>query len=407
MNSLPENKITKKKKWVIPVIIASAVILFAAIASIIVIVTVVAFPKARIKKQLKLGDKYISELDYENAVLAYKEAIQIDPKNEEAYIALANAYLGYADFCLENGDEERAIKSLDKAIKELGATPDEINSPEIEDKIKEAEDKKTQIDSEDSDKADSDILEDKTEEDKDSELKAEEERKKQEEEKAEEIRQAYQAYLDFLNNNPGLRVKDIYSVSQIDSISVCDCYGDENPEMIYLSDYIINGTPGAYELKIVTFKDGNIIELISGIILEGFWAGIDHYRLFNCGEDKTIYALNEYGDDSWCCNLNILEPGSDGKLNMKSLYMDYAYPNDDHTMDIHEYSRGDQSISKSEFESETKPLIYDVRDIFHCELYTSQYYEGDSFGISDNITRQENIMTYDEAVSFLQEMASK
>ena len=402
MNSLPENKITKKKKWVIPVIIASAVILFAAIASIIVIVTVVAFPKARIKKQLKLGDKYISELDYENAVLAYKEAIQIDPKNEEAYIALANAYLGYADFCLENGDEERAIKSLDKAIKELGATPDEINSPEIEDKIKEAEDKKTQIDSEDSDKADSDISEDKTEEDKDSELKAEEERKKQEEEKAEEIRQAYQAYLDFLNNNPGLRLGGLNDI-----ITVCDCYGDENPEMIYLTEYIDYGSPVGYQLNIVTYKDGEIFELLKGITFDEIWAGCSHYRLFNCGEDKTIYALNENGDDYWYNILYILEPGSDGKLNMKSLYTDYSHPNDDYTMNIHEYRRGEQIISKSEFERETKALIYDVKDIYHCAQFTDQYYDGDAFGISDHITRHEKNMTYDDAVSFLQEMASK
>ena len=36
-------------------------------------------------RQVDLGNKYLSELDYEQAVLSFKEAIKIDPKNEEAY----------------------------------------------------------------------------------------------------------------------------------------------------------------------------------------------------------------------------------------------------------------------------------------------------------------------------------
>ena len=38
-----------------------------------------AVPKAGLKKHLNLGDKYLTDMDYENAILAYKDAIEIDP----------------------------------------------------------------------------------------------------------------------------------------------------------------------------------------------------------------------------------------------------------------------------------------------------------------------------------------
>ena len=38
--------------------------------------------------QLSLGDKYLEELDYENAEIAYKKAIEIDEKRPSAYVTL-------------------------------------------------------------------------------------------------------------------------------------------------------------------------------------------------------------------------------------------------------------------------------------------------------------------------------
>lgn len=53
---------------------------------------------ARLQKLLDAGAKYLAELDYEQAVVAYNEAITLDPKNVDAYIGLAEAYLGMGDF---------------------------------------------------------------------------------------------------------------------------------------------------------------------------------------------------------------------------------------------------------------------------------------------------------------------
>ena len=46
----------------------------------------------RVQEQLDLGAKYMEELDYESAIVALNKAIQIDPKNVEAYTMLAELY---------------------------------------------------------------------------------------------------------------------------------------------------------------------------------------------------------------------------------------------------------------------------------------------------------------------------
>ena len=71
-------------------------LLFAIIG--IVLVTIVAIvnivPNSvrakEVKEQLSLGDKYLSELNYEQAEVTYLAVLKIDPKCEDAYIGLAN-----------------------------------------------------------------------------------------------------------------------------------------------------------------------------------------------------------------------------------------------------------------------------------------------------------------------------
>ena len=108
--------VQKKKKWLIPVIIGAAVALLAIIlAVVLVIVLTVSAPKRALKKQLDLGEKYLTELDYENAILAYEEALRIDPNNEEAYLALVGIYETLA----ENSEEENLRQAMEYASKGL------------------------------------------------------------------------------------------------------------------------------------------------------------------------------------------------------------------------------------------------------------------------------------------------
>ena len=60
------------------------------------------------QEQYDLGVRYLSEGNYEEAILAFEEAIAIDPKRPEAYLAMSDLYLS-------QGEKEKAIAVLEKA----------------------------------------------------------------------------------------------------------------------------------------------------------------------------------------------------------------------------------------------------------------------------------------------------
>ena len=69
--------------------------------------------KARdLSKQLGLGKRYLEEMDYDNALIAFNRAIEIDPKCEDAYIGAADAYIG-------KGGPENAEKILKKGLENV------------------------------------------------------------------------------------------------------------------------------------------------------------------------------------------------------------------------------------------------------------------------------------------------
>lgn len=89
--------------------------LLISIAIIIVILIYMNAPTQRLRKHLSLGDKYLSELKYEDAILAYEAAIAIEPRNEAAYIGLVNAYIGLKDY-------EQALDAVQRGIAAVGET---------------------------------------------------------------------------------------------------------------------------------------------------------------------------------------------------------------------------------------------------------------------------------------------
>lgn len=64
-----------------------------------------------LQAQLDLGKKYVSELDYENAIIAYEDALKIDPYCLDAYLGLADAYmaLGQQDKAMEIMEQAKAM----------------------------------------------------------------------------------------------------------------------------------------------------------------------------------------------------------------------------------------------------------------------------------------------------------
>ena len=106
------NEIISKKKTPVPIFIGIIVVL-VVIAIILFVRNIEASPKKKGHKQLELGNKYFTELDYENALLAYEKAIGFDSNCEEAYIGLGRTYLVLAE-------NEESIGTYEKALEYLG-----------------------------------------------------------------------------------------------------------------------------------------------------------------------------------------------------------------------------------------------------------------------------------------------
>lgn len=78
----------------------------------------------QIAEQLELGQKYLEDLNYEQAVVAFNKVIEIDAKVEEGYLGLAKAHKGMEDQkqaadVLELGIQSIGIEGLSEEYKNL------------------------------------------------------------------------------------------------------------------------------------------------------------------------------------------------------------------------------------------------------------------------------------------------
>ena len=392
-NMQPNQEITKKKKWLLPVILGVAALLVIGLGvGGFIYIKSVALPKKEVQRKLDLGDKYLTDMDYEKAVLSYKEAITIDPKNIKAYVGLGDAYLAWADELVEEGNTEEAIKKLKKGIKELKLGINETGSDEVKEKKEELENKKKEMEGGTDDK----------EEKKSSkkEEKSETEPVDNEAEKLAKEKEVYQAYYNFLSSDTGYRIIEEYSNVQISSVAFGDCYGDSLPEMFYLTKFKGEYSPSGYKLHMVTYENGSIIEKINDIEFDQDVAGSMHCCLFKSGDSKVIYGISDCGDDWWMTDVFIMKEGTDGYLHKEILYTEETqYSDYDHSPIMTYYKNGNPD-SKENFYNEVHSLIRDVEVLYWCDHYTSSYYQ-DSLGLKSNV-KQVDCMKYDEAIAYLQ-----
>lgn len=77
------------------------------------------------EEQYDLGVRYLSEGNYEEAIIAFVAAIEIDPKNVDAYLSLADAYAATGDYksaeklfsrTYDSGLGEKDVESLANCI---------------------------------------------------------------------------------------------------------------------------------------------------------------------------------------------------------------------------------------------------------------------------------------------------
>lgn len=117
----------KKGKGVIIAVSAAVITVLLALAIAAGIVIEQNTPDKRLERHLDSGDKFLEELDFEQALVAYQAAISIDPKNMDAYLGALQASTELGDTQLAQSlmaDALQAIGSL--SSEELDASMDQI-----------------------------------------------------------------------------------------------------------------------------------------------------------------------------------------------------------------------------------------------------------------------------------------
>ena len=122
----------RKYKRIIAGIIAAAVVLIASAAGI----AVYNMPENRLNRQLETANKLLEDGEYEEAMLAFEEAIAIDPKSEDAVTGLADTYLAYAQSVVNSHDTVDAA-DLERTIDILEAGYEKTGREELHQKIQE------------------------------------------------------------------------------------------------------------------------------------------------------------------------------------------------------------------------------------------------------------------------------
>ena len=84
----------KQPKLLIGIIAAIAVL---AVVIISIVMSVAGGSKDTYDSHMELAQRYLDELQYEQAIAEYEVAIAIDPKNPEAYLGLAEVYVTMDD----------------------------------------------------------------------------------------------------------------------------------------------------------------------------------------------------------------------------------------------------------------------------------------------------------------------
>jgi hypothetical protein len=130
---MSEEKIDKmkanSKRRILIVIIIAIVVVILVVAAIVVNGS---GSKNNLRDQLDLAEQYLSDLDYEQAIAAYENALEIDPKCEEAYLGLADIYVTLEDY-------DNALEILNEGYEQTGADSIAEKIQEIQDLLEESE----------------------------------------------------------------------------------------------------------------------------------------------------------------------------------------------------------------------------------------------------------------------------
>ncbi|MCI7792335.1 MAG: tetratricopeptide repeat protein [Lachnospiraceae bacterium] len=119
----------KKRKVLTFILVIEAIIIIVIAAFLVICMN---SNTAKIKKQMELAQNYLLAEEYDEAIAAFEEVINLEPKMVEAYIGLAEAYT-------QSGDLEKAAKILKKGYKRTDSEELKEQLDELEEKLAEME----------------------------------------------------------------------------------------------------------------------------------------------------------------------------------------------------------------------------------------------------------------------------
>ena len=106
------SKRQKIEAGIFAAILASVIaVMVVVVAIVVVVMATVGGSKNPYDRHMELAQRYLDDLQYEQAIAEYKAAIEIEPKNEEAYLALADIYV-------QQGDYEAALDILNQGLEQ-------------------------------------------------------------------------------------------------------------------------------------------------------------------------------------------------------------------------------------------------------------------------------------------------
>ena len=99
-------------------------------------------PAQQAKKQIALGSSFLSDLNYQEAVNAFRQAIKMNSSNEEAWKGMGVTYIAWGKDYIEQEDYDNAITVLQEGITTLQELSDTYDM-DVSDSLKQIEDLKT------------------------------------------------------------------------------------------------------------------------------------------------------------------------------------------------------------------------------------------------------------------------
>lgn len=115
-----DNNEIKRNKRIPVAIIIGVIVCLIILAGLVIFIISRSFESktTKIQKQLDLGERYLTELDYENAILAYENVISMDPATD-VYSTLIGAYDTWIDVLIQDKKFDEALDFFDRKIASL------------------------------------------------------------------------------------------------------------------------------------------------------------------------------------------------------------------------------------------------------------------------------------------------